>query len=293
VAELTAQARQPEWSWQAIVARAFAEDLAPLLYTQLAPTRLWLEIAPGVCDALATAYEGSAIRSAVLLTELAAVLDRLARAGVPVLLLKGAALAETLYGDPALRPLCDLDLLVHETAIGLASAVLTAGGYSMARPAARPGATRIWGNELLFSKPGLVGIQVELHWRVLDSPFGQQRLPLGWFWETATPVRVGHAAARTLGPEAALLYLCAHLTLHHRGAGLKWWLDPAELIWRHKKRLDWPGLLRQAEAGALVMPLQEALSTLVEMWGVRVPPDFLARLATVQPSPVAHRMMPA
>jgi hypothetical protein len=288
--ELALQARQPGWGWEAVAACAFSEGLAPLLYAQLAPTDLWPMIPPGVRDALATAYEGSAIRSAILLTELEAALDRLAQAGVSVLLLKGAALAEALYGDPALRPMCDLDLLVHETDVGLALAVLTDSGYSPALPEARPGAALAWENELLLSKPGIVGIQVELHWRLLDSPFYQQRMPLEWFWATAVPLRVGRATAITLGPEAALLYLCAHLTLHHRGAGLKWWLDLAELIRRHGDRIDWPGLLRQAEACALVMPLQAALPALVALWGVRVPADLLARLAAIQPTPAERRV---
>jgi hypothetical protein len=289
-AELNAQARQSDWDWQAVAAHAFAEGLAPLLYAQLSRSGLWPAIPPGVRDVLAAAYEGSAIRSAVLFTELEEILDRLARAGVSTLLLKGAALAEMLYGDPALRPMCDLDLLVHEADVGLALAILTACGYTTLHQEARPGVTLAWENELLLSKPGIVGIQVELHWRLLDSPFYQQCLPPGWFWETAVPIRVGRVATSALGPEASLLYLCAHLTLHHRGEGLKWQLDLAEVIRRHSSRLDWSGLLRQAEACALIIPLQEVLPALVELWGVRLPPDFLSRLAAIRPSPAEHRV---
>jgi hypothetical protein len=44
--------------------------------------------------------------------ELREVLTALARAGLPVLLLKGAALAHTLYPEPHLRERCDTDLLL-------------------------------------------------------------------------------------------------------------------------------------------------------------------------------------
>ncbi len=44
--------------------------------------------------------------------ELREVLAALAGAGLPVLLLKGAALAYTLYPEPHLRERCDTDLLL-------------------------------------------------------------------------------------------------------------------------------------------------------------------------------------
>jgi len=283
-AELNVQAQQPGWSWEAVVARAFAEDLAPLLCVQLSPTGWWAALPPGIRDALIAAYEGSAIRSAVLFTELEEIIGRMAQAGVSVLLLKGAALAEALYGDPACRPMRDLDLLVQPAQVAAALAVLTECGYAEADCAARPGATLAWENELLLRKPGIVGVQVELHWGLFDSPFYQQYMPVAWLWETAAPICVGRVTSATLGPEALLLYLCAHLALHHRGDGLKWWLDLAEVIRSQAGWFDWSGLLRQAEACALVIPLQEALPALVKRWGVRVPPDFLLRLATARPA---------
>jgi hypothetical protein len=288
--ELALRARQPDWNWEAVAACAFSEGLAPLLYAQLAPTDLWPAIPPGVRDGLALAYEGSAIRSAALLTALAELLGRLNRAGVPVLLLKGAALAGRLYGDPALRPMRDLDLLVHEADAGRALEVLAACGYAAAHGEARPGVTVAWENELLLSKPGVIGIAVELHWRPFDAPFYQQRLRADWFWATAAPITVGGACALTLGPEAQLLYLAGHLMLHHRGQGLRWWLDLAELLRRERDALDWRGLLARAEADALVIPLQEALAALAGVWGVCISSEILAQAAALRPSAAERRV---
>lgn len=287
--ELALQAQQPGWSWEAVASCAFAEGLAPLLYAQLSRTDLWPGIPPGVRDGLALAYTGSAIRSAALLTELEEALGRLTQAGVAVLLLKGAALAGRLYGDPTLRPMSDLDLLVHETAAGRALDVLIACGYTAAHPEARPGSVLAWENELLLSKPGVIGISIELHWRLFDAPFYQQRLPADWFWETAAPIAVGAARALALGPEAQFLYLAGHLMLHHRGQGLRWWLDLAELLGRAGDALDWPGLLARAAAYALVIPLQEALAALAGAWGVRIAPELLAQAAALRPSAAERR----
>lgn len=289
-AALRAAARQPDWSWEAIAALAFAEGLAPLLYNDLAQTELWPAIPPGVRVDLQAAYEGSAIRNALLACELEKVLGRLDEAGVACLLLKGAALAQEVYGDPALRPMNDLDLLVHRADLGRALGVLAACGYTESRVEERPGVTLAFESELSLGKPGVIGIQIELHWRLLDAPFYQRRLPMAWFWETATPVQVGRTVAAGLGPEALLLYLCAHLVLHHRGQGLRWWVDLAEVLHKQGRRLDWPELLRRAAACDLVMSLQAVLPALADAWAAPVPADVLAQLAAMQPSPAERRV---
>lgn len=288
--ELAQQARQSGWSWEAVAACAFGEGLAPLLYARISPTGLWPEIPPAVRAELALACEASAIRSAALLTALEELLDRLGRAGVPVLLLKGAALAGALYGDPALRPMRDLDLLVPETDVSRALDVLIACGYTVAHAEPRPGSALAWENELLLTRPAVIGVSVELHWRLFDAPFYGRRLPVAWFWETAEPITAGAARALTLGPEAQFLYLAGHLMLHHRGQGLRWWLDLAELLRRDEGALDWADLFSHAEACALVLPLQEALTTLAGAWRVRLASEILAQAAALRPSAAERRV---
>ena len=48
----------------------------------------------------------------------------MAQAGVPFLVLKGAALAHLVYGDPRLRPMRDIDLLIRKVDAGRAHDVL-------------------------------------------------------------------------------------------------------------------------------------------------------------------------
>jgi Uncharacterised nucleotidyltransferase len=62
----------------------------------------------------------------------------MAQAGVPLLVLKGAALAQLVYEDPRLRPMRDVDLLVRKTDARRALDVLMRCGF----PAGRPGRSR-------------------------------------------------------------------------------------------------------------------------------------------------------
>src|SRR5262249_54550796 len=60
------------------------------------------------------------------------VLDALERRSIRTLVLKGAALAWTIYPSPALRPMTDIDLLVDRTEAAKAQTVIGQLGFSAA-----------------------------------------------------------------------------------------------------------------------------------------------------------------
>ena len=67
----------------------------------------------------------AAVRTRVV----ADVASAMTQAGVPFLVLKGAALAHLLYGDPGLRPMRDVDLLIRKADAGRALDVLLRCGF--------------------------------------------------------------------------------------------------------------------------------------------------------------------
>jgi len=89
----------------------------------------------------------------------------------PVIVLKGAYLAEAVYGDVALRPMCDTDLMVPRAELPRAQAVLLDMGGVQQQPA---------GNELLWREHHhprpvvLRDLSIELHWTITD-PLSQSR----------------------------------------------------------------------------------------------------------------------
>src|SRR5262249_9080227 len=78
---------------------------------------------------LCLSYQATALRNRSV-ADLAAELGRhLSAASVSCILLKGAALVRTLYTDPGLRHLGDLDLLVHERDVPRAGSLLDVMGF--------------------------------------------------------------------------------------------------------------------------------------------------------------------
>jgi hypothetical protein len=274
--------------WPAVLDLAAAEQVAPLLH------RAWRD-APGLPEKararLHRAYVETAARNTLLLDELARALDRLDQADVPVIVAKGAALAETLYGNPALRPMVDIDLIVHGADLDRAIAALGPLGYGAPPAELAPGARLAYDNEVSLGRPDPRAVPIELHWSLFDDPHYQRRVPMGWFWATTEAASVAGRPARVLGPDALLLHLCGHLWLHHAGAGLLWHHDVAELLTRRAGDLDWPSVVRFAADWDLVRPLRAVLAAVAADWAAPVPATVLEALAAREPSPDEARRL--
>ena len=278
--------------WPAACRAAEREGVAPLLY-QI--TRDWgpaagLPQAAG--EQLRRAYMGTARRNAILFGELERILPALAGAGAPVILLKGAALAQTVYGNIAVRPMADLDLLVREKDLPAALGALPALGYEITPPL-------VYRSEVLLRRSiGVDKAPVELHWSLLIPPYYHYNGLLDWAWQTALPAAAStrSSSARMLGPEAQVLHLCGHLQWHHPGAPdvrQLWLHDVAEVIARHRDEIDWDRLLAWAQEYDLVLPAQRTLARVAadywsrpgEGWRPPVPGGILDRLRGLEPSP--------
>jgi hypothetical protein len=266
--------------WCALWQEAESLRLTPLLYLATQGQSL---VPADVEQSLRLCYADNALRNALWLHELEEGLAALASADVPVILLKGAALAVTVYANPAARVMTDLDVLVQRRNVEAALAALARLGWR-AGLQVRPGNLPVYDNEAALFRPGPASAPLELHCSLLDSPFYQARIPMAWFWQTAKPVRVNGHPAYVLGPEAEVLYLAAHQILHHRGAGLLWLYDLAQIIVRCQAAFDWNELISRAVAYNLVLPLQLTLPQLAADWGVSVPAAALNRLTGLHPT---------
>ncbi len=268
--------------WDALCQMARAEALSPLLYRTVRGRHL---VPPAVEQNLRDEYYQTASRNTLLLHELERVLDHLTGKGIPVILLKGAALAIAIYGDIALRPMLDLDLLVHEEHVPATLQVLATLGYTCAHVETHAGAAMAYENEVLLTKPGIIDTPVEIHWSLFDSPYYQHALPMDWFWQTTRSVQVNTTPALMLSPETQILHLCGHLVLHHSSTGILWLHDIAEVIQHYREELDWAGLLARAQECNLILPLQQVLPRLTMDWGAPIPGEVLNRLHALQASP--------
>jgi hypothetical protein len=225
-----------------------------------------------------------ASRDTFFFHELAEVLRALAVAGVKAILLKGAALAKTVYLQAMVRPMRDMDLLVSRQDVEAALQSLAPLGYVPLGAEIWPGADLVYRHSVALCKPDGATLTLELHWTLFAAQYYQHRLSMEWFWEGTLPVQVDSVPAWTLGPEAQLLHLCGHLVLHHGSVELLWLRDIAEVISLYRTRIRWEQLLKRAQMHDLLLPLQRVLPRLAEQWRVPIPESVLQQLSALRPS---------
>ncbi|MCX7670614.1 MAG: nucleotidyltransferase family protein, partial [Anaerolineae bacterium] len=126
----------PGFAWDALYTIARREALLPLLCDIVRERNV---VPVEWEDRWRAHYASSMKRNWRLLAELEDVVVTLTDAGITPILLKGAALTQTVYADPALRPMTDLDLLVQREQVADALRVLAAQGYAPAQPGAPVG----------------------------------------------------------------------------------------------------------------------------------------------------------
>ena len=278
-----------ELPWNVVQQVARQERVAPLL-SQVARRCDWFPAE--VKKSLRVTYYHNAARNYPFLHELQQVLRRFGTEDVPVVVLKGAALANTVYDDPSLRPMTDLDLLVHRESVQPALRILGELGFRRVGFEVRPDADLVYESQVQLAKTGRVRFLVEIHWSLFDSPYYQQNLTMDWFWDTALTVQTGDTPMQVLGPVAQLLHLCGHAVLHHGSAGtsLLWLQDVAEVVFHYREQIDWDELLNRAQEFRLILSVQQVLGQVAAEWGVPIPARALSRLAALHPSPAEQQV---
>ncbi len=288
---------QPSFNWERFTTRACAHGVAPLLYAHLHKLGIVAHLPPHVRAVLQTAYYRNAARNTLLFRVVAEVLQTCHRQGIAVIVLKGGALAETVYPHRAVRPMSDIDLLVRPEALEAMDESLTVLGYGFVGRGRPKAYWRTQHYHLTFQPPPAapLAVPIEVHWALerATSPF---RIDLDGLWQRALSATIAGVETRVLAPEDQLLHLCMHLCKHAGrpaiDGGLSWRLrafsDLAAVLVRTGVVLDWEALVHRAQAWGVASYLYVPLALTGELSGLRVPPSALAAL---QPPGFDARML--
>ncbi len=284
-------AAMPELDWNRLVARAVGDGLGPLLFRRLQP----VAIPRPALERLRHSYYQNLSVNHLRLTELRRLGQLLGAHDIRLLVLKGAALSQTVYRDPALRFMGDLDVAVPPRRAEDALRLLQADGYAVSAEQARPdeaAITQAFGWHVRLRRTvGGQSIELELHWpRRLSVLVGQvARLDLAALWRTALPL---DEAANLWQPSRAamLVHVCLHTGLQHRFAdlGLRHYLDVDRLVRAAAGEPGfWPVFVAQARAARARAVCHFCLHLAEALLGTPVPADPLAALA---PAPWQQRL---
>ena len=260
--------------WERLWRLGHLHDVLPLLAASLRPLAGQAPIPTAWLERAQRRFYATLLRNTALADELVRVYGALSAAGVAAIPVKGVVLSETIYGNLALRPAADLDVLVRPNDLPAARDTLHALGYTQR---AEPLFSELHHpyHDPQYFRPAAGGeICLELHWALWAARFFN--LGTDALWERSAVTRLCGTEMRLLSPEDTLLHLAIHRS--RSALRLRFLCDVAELLRLHSATLDWDYLIGQARAAGARTALFFALALPAELLGAPLPAHVLPRL---------------
>ena len=252
------------WNW--LFELAENHGVLPLLHQAL--THYRDSLAPEDLATLASKHRTNLHKAMMLSRELIRILDTLAESGIEVMPYKGLALAESLYGDIALRQTGDIDLLIRATDVSRACDVLRTLQYAphLELPKKQERAYLGSGYEYMFDAPAGRNL-LELQWAV-QPRFYAVDLSAEELFQRAVPVSVAGRTMKTPSFEDLFIVLSLHAA-KHVWAKLIWICDLARIM--AMKTLDWAQIEYRARDFRIRRILALNLRLANRLLGVSIP----------------------
>jgi hypothetical protein len=204
------------------------------------------------------------------------VIRNLMEAGVEVILIKGGDLRHRLYGDPAVRPMGDLDLLIPPGQLNRAKIALNRLGYGLSPRChnPRPGFRERFRKELHFEPPLGVSLIVDVHWRI-ENVDGFYSLTYAEIRSWGLPQKYYGLTVKVPSPEHTLILLLLHALDEFHGA-----MQIIDLTFAASLLpINWSFFLEEVTRLRCQAPIFLALKEFYEITNRReIPPEVIQQL---------------
>jgi len=217
-------------------------------------------------------------------------------AGIPSMLLKGAALVLQYYRDYGMRPMTDFDICVPGNQASSAIQLLRGNGFT---PCGAPedallDATAHPDRHSEMEFHDAAGHEFDVHWRLFPESIAPDvSAP---FWQDTVEMDALGTPTRALRPADQLLHVCVHGIV--RGAigfevsRVRWVMDVMTILSTSGEALDWTRLLAQAGRCGFIPPLRAGLTYVRRTLDGPIPDRVLQQLRAM-PVPLTDRIVHA
>ena len=275
-------------AWQALRERSRAGGMDALLFAHATEAGLLPVMPTDVAEALMATYRTNWIWNRRLRGEQRRIVDAILARGIDVMLVKGVTLAARYYGEIALRPIGDIDLLVRPEDAADCGHILTTCGYTSLPGRERPTQWHALVNRALAYR-GNAGITIDVHWALASLPPYVSAFPQAEIWNCAENLDPGRPSAKRLSTADELRFLCFHYAAQHQDKRQIWLVDIAEILRSLPSNWDWSQFVSDTIARGLATPVVVALDTAQRVLDVKIPARVSLELR-VAASHVKERM---
>ncbi len=258
-----------------VIDGCIAHEVAGLMVEGLVGRRDWPR---EILDELTRRISSDAAIELLRRRELATVLDAVGSCGIEPILIKGAALAYTVYNAPYCRPRMDTDLLIRHTHIGAVRDAMSRLGYT---------ASVLCEGEAIFCQFEMCrfdefGVEhvCDFHWKISTQPVFADVLTYDELRQrkVGVPALGPHAVAS--GPIDALLLACVHPVMHHRNAERMLWMYDIHLLASSLAEADLLTFAALASEKKVARICAHALRSAQRLFHTRLPESVMRGLGT-------------
>lgn len=262
-----------------LLTRAVDEGVGSLLHRALHRSDTWLDLPERFRDALTDHARAAAGRELAAFSELNLVLRDLDGAGLRFIVIKGTALAYSLYPEPYLRERCDTDIVfLDKSEAGKAFALLALRGYE------RNDALEADTISSQFSchrrTSGEARLTIDVHWRLNNMLPIAQAFGIEELLERSVHVPRLCNAARAPSALDALLLACLHRAAHRtegtHNRGI--WLYDIHLIAASLDEREWELIISRCRERGISHVVADGIAEARERFATSLPDDVLPSL---------------
>ena len=294
-------------NWDRIAGVGVANRMATLLKRVLTERKLW-ESLPEIARQPVEASADRLAENAVLMSaSLSEYLREADARGLDTVVLKGLSISCNIYGDQAMRPGGDIDILVPRAQVPASIELLEEMGIGPFWPNLM--ADAYYEHHHLHHQrctPDLK-IWIEIHW-ALDHPYTLLTIDYDAMIERTTPGALFGQRVQDLSDPDLLLSLCVHLVKHAvylpsavarddlgkitlADGMLMYYLDVAEVLAIRGGELDWNAVVSLARDTGTVEIFGAVLRACQTLLGSAVPQETLAALPVGGGGPITRWAM--
>jgi len=251
--------------WADLLTLLIPHKMLPILYWKIGRLPKNLRPPEPIIDKMRKSFMTGRVHALQAERQLQVLLDAFSKAGIRVLVLKGPALARTVYPNPAMRPSNDIDLLVRPREFPKAREIMSKNGYQCDSKIFEILEDSHCEEHFIPLRDSRNNRIIELHWD-LHRFFGyahHKRIEELFF--RAITVKTTALCFETLHPIDALIYAALHLIMSHsQSMRLIWIYDIALLAQNLCLPNDWDILQKRSFA-----------------WGARLSVEYSIKMAHI------------
>jgi hypothetical protein len=248
-----------------------AQGLTPLVYHRLRDQNLNGSVPIEILDQLRKVYYLTAASNLAKLNQTSKVLQAFQEATILAIPLKGIALIESLYPNPAIRPMADVDLLIKPEDMDRVKGILEGLGYRWI--------SSYRGSHNFIDEEGRWSLSLDLHTKFIrfdflfhidDTEIYDRLIQINFNHQIQVPI---------FCPEHQLIHLALHLA-----PGLYSQLNPTNLfdiyylINGKQSELSWEYLVDFAKRAEVASYIYAPISLCVKIFDIKLPQSVLTQL---------------